>query len=119
VSSNQILKNINSWQLFQQVNDLESWIYSISEANRTPAQSPRWWRQFSFKAAYGLSQADHLSPATLDRLAFDFSRNRNLLRRYWEFRVKGSRLILKSKLALKFCVFFSSWWSTHAKRMWR
>jgi sphingomyelin phosphodiesterase len=71
----------------QQVNEYDSYIYSISEANRTPAQRPRWFRQYSFKQAFGLTD---LSPATLDRFVFDLSRNRNLLRRYWEFKVKAA-----------------------------
>lgn len=66
---------------------MESYIFSLSEANRTPAQSPRWFRQFAFREAFGVSD---LSPAGLDRLAFDMSRNRNLLRRYWEFKVKAA-----------------------------
>lgn len=58
----------------------------MSEANRTPQQAPRWFKQYSFREAFGLSD---LSPASLDRLVFDLSRNRNLLRRYWEFKVKA------------------------------
>lgn len=66
---------------------MESYIFSISEANNNQAQGPRWWRQFAFREAFGVTD---LSPAGLDRLAFDMSRNRNLLRRYWEFKVKAS-----------------------------
>lgn len=65
--------------------DFESYIYSISEANRTPAQNPRWFQQYSFRQAFG----GDLSPASLDRLVFDMSRNRNILRRYWEYKVKS------------------------------
>jgi sphingomyelin phosphodiesterase len=70
----------------QQVTDFESHIYSISEANRTPSQSPRWFRQYGFREAFG----GDLSPASLDRLVFDMSRNRNILRRYWEYKVKAA-----------------------------
>lgn len=71
----------------QQVNDFESYIFSISEANRTPGQPPRWFRQYTFREAFGLND---LSMASLDRLAFDISRNRQLARRYWEYNVKAA-----------------------------
>jgi len=70
-----------------QVNEYESYIYSVSEANRTPGQSPRWFRQYSFRDSFGLS---NFSMASLDQLVFNLSRNRNLLRRYWEYKVKGA-----------------------------
>jgi sphingomyelin phosphodiesterase len=66
-----------------QVNEAESWIFSLAEANRTPAIPPRWFRLYQFRQDFGLPD---LSPATLDRFAFDLSRNRNILRRYWEFK---------------------------------
>lgn len=43
--------------------------------------------QYSFRAGFGVTD---LSPAGLDRLAFDMSRNRNLLRTYWRFKVKDA-----------------------------
>lgn len=75
------------FSLLQQVNDMESYVFSLTEANNNPAQGPRWFRHFGFRQAYGVTD---LSPAGLDRLAFDMSRNRNLLRLYWEHRAKGA-----------------------------
>ncbi|CRK90511.1 CLUMA_CG004132, isoform A [Clunio marinus] len=74
-------------RLHYQVTDFESFIYSISEANLTPHLPPRWFRQYSFVEAFGLA---NMSMASLDQLAFNLSRNRNLLRRYWEFKVKAA-----------------------------
>lgn len=62
-------------------------MFSISEANRTPGQPPRWFRQYSFLSAFGVS---NLSMASLDALAFNISRNRNLARRYWEYNVRAA-----------------------------
>lgn len=64
---------------------MESYIFSMTEANNNPGAGPRWFRHFNFRQAYGVTD---LSPAGLDRLVFDMSRNRNLLRRYWEHRIK-------------------------------
>lgn len=70
---------------FQQVTESESYIFSVSEANATPHLAPRWFRQYAFAEAFGMQ---NLSPASLNTLVFDMSRNRNILRRYWEFKVK-------------------------------
>jgi len=69
-----------------QVNEAESFIYSISEANRNPAVVPRWYRHYSFREAFGIT---NFSPASLDQLVFSISRSRNLGRRVFEYRVKN------------------------------
>lgn len=56
----------------------------MSEANRNTAI--RWFKQYSFGEAWNMPR---ISPATLDELAFTLSRNRNLLRRYFEYKVKA------------------------------
>lgn len=66
---------------------MESYVFSLVEANNNPGAGPRWFRHFNFRQAYGVTD---LSPAGLDRLAFDMSRNRNLLRLYWQHRVKNA-----------------------------
>lgn len=70
----------------QQVNEAESYIYSISEARNNPSVPPRWHLHYSFRQAFGLN---NFSPAGIDQLVFDISRNRNLGRNLFRYRVKN------------------------------
>lgn len=70
---------INQFFLFfllQQVNDYESWIYNLTEANQNPTRNPLWYKQYSFKEAFGLQD---LSPSSLDALMYKFATNRELI----------------------------------------
>lgn len=75
----------------QQVNDYDSYMYSLTAANRSPSTSPAWFKAYSFKEAFGLQD---LSPASLDRLVNDMAASRALIRKYWEFKVKSGDLYL-------------------------
>lgn len=39
--------------------DIETWVYNLTEANETPDQRPRWYKEYSFKEHYGLSSLSH------------------------------------------------------------
>lgn len=70
----------------QQVNEAETYIFSISEAQRNPSVPPRWYRHYSFSQAFGIT---NYSPNNLDQLIFNISRNRNLNRQLFTYRVKS------------------------------
>jgi hypothetical protein len=68
----------------QQVNEKESWIYSITEANLNQATPPRWFRSSPFREEFMIPD---LSPASLDHWVTNtLARNRATLRRYHEIR---------------------------------
>lgn len=56
--------------------DFETWIYNLTEANLTPDQNPRWFKEYSFKEEYGLKD---LSPKSIDGLVKRFATDRELL----------------------------------------
>lgn len=60
-------------------------MFSISEARNNPAVPPRWFLHYSFRQAYGIT---NFSPAGIDQLVFNISRNRNLGRQLFRHRVK-------------------------------
>ena len=60
-------------------------MYSITEANQNPATPPRWFRHYSFREAFGITDT---SVASLDRFVVEMARNRNTIRRYWQYKVK-------------------------------
>ncbi|KAG5672942.1 hypothetical protein PVAND_003029 [Polypedilum vanderplanki] len=67
-----------------QVQEKESWIYSITEANLNPATFPRWYRQYSFRQFFNIPD---LSPASLDNFVTNnLARNRANLRHFYEFK---------------------------------
>lgn len=68
-----------------QVNEAETFIYSISEARNNPAVPPRWFQHYSFRQAFGIN---NFSPAGMDQLVFNISRNRNIGRTLFRYRVK-------------------------------
>jgi hypothetical protein len=55
---------------------LESWTYNLTEANLNPTESPKWYKQFSFKEAFNLTD---LSPKTLKQFAYDMAINHEKL----------------------------------------
>jgi sphingomyelin phosphodiesterase len=72
-------------ELFQ-VNEYESWIFNLTEANLNPGQSPRWFKQYSFKEDFGLQD---LTPASVDQLVYSMAKNKNRLNQFWTYKVKG------------------------------
>lgn len=41
--------------VLQEVADFETWIFNLTEANLTPEQRPRWFKEYSFKEQYGMT----------------------------------------------------------------
>lgn len=39
--------------------DYDEFIYNVTEANLTPEKSPRWYKLYSFKDAYGLQSLNY------------------------------------------------------------
>ncbi|KAG5672941.1 hypothetical protein PVAND_003028 [Polypedilum vanderplanki] len=75
-----------------QVNEVESWIFNLTEANLTPNQSPRWYKQYSFKESFNIQD---LSPASLDNLLKAMSQDRKLARNYFRYKIKDADPFLK------------------------
>lgn len=49
----------------QQIIDHETWIFNLTEANLNPSESPKWFKEYSFKDAFNLSD---LSPKSLGEM---------------------------------------------------
>lgn len=52
--------------------DHETWIFNLTEANLTPHKSPRWFKEYSFRDAYNVTD---LKPATLSHLVHNVWKN--------------------------------------------
>ncbi|CAO1438478.1 unnamed protein product [Diamesa hyperborea] len=78
-------------QIYEVIN-VESWIYNLTEANADDSKSPNWFKQFSLKESFEL---DDLSPATMTKFVDQLAGNKTKLQQYWEYKVKGSDLIMK------------------------
>lgn len=65
--------------------DSETWIYNLTEANLKGNATPKWFKLYSFKEAYGV---ESLSPTSLDRLVQNMATNRSLLEQYSRYFVK-------------------------------
>lgn len=48
-----------------EVVDQETYIFNLTEANLAPGQPPRWFKEYSFREEFGITD---LSPATLSKL---------------------------------------------------
>lgn len=48
-----------------EVNDHETWIFNLTEANSNPHQSPIWFKEYSFRDAFGVND---MKPKTLSDL---------------------------------------------------
>nr|XP_022899979.1 sphingomyelin phosphodiesterase-like [Onthophagus taurus] len=59
-----------------EVLDFESWTFNLTEANLTPNLSPNWFKQYSFKEAFGL---DNASPKSVKNLMYKMAQNHDLL----------------------------------------
>lgn len=60
----------------QEVINVESWIYNLTEANEKDSNSPNWFKQFSLKESFEL---DDLSPDTLTKFVDDLAVNKTKL----------------------------------------
>ncbi|XP_039300772.1 sphingomyelin phosphodiesterase-like [Nilaparvata lugens] len=65
----------SSWEL----QDYETFIYNVTEANLTPDSSPRWYRLYSFKEAYGVSS---MRPEDIRDLVYRMASNDTLMKEY-------------------------------------
>lgn len=60
----------------QEVINVESWIYNLTEANENDSKSPNWFKQFSLKESFEL---DDLSPATMTKFVDQLAGNKTKL----------------------------------------
>nr|AYV99638.1 venom polypeptide [Dolopus genitalis] len=75
-----------------QVTEHDTWIFNLTAANLSPDKNPTWFKEYSFRQAYGIND---LSPASLDKLLGTFSTDHELLKKYWEYKVKRGDPSLK------------------------
>lgn len=64
---------------------MESYYYSLTEANQNPGRRPIWELLYDFGVDFSLQ---NLSPAALDTLVNRFATNNAELTRYWQNKVK-------------------------------
>lgn len=55
-----------------EVIDHETWIFNLTEANLTPSQTPKWFKEYSFRDAFNVTD---LSPSTLSNLVNNTLKN--------------------------------------------
>lgn len=64
-----------------QINSHETWIYNLTEANKSPNENPAWFKEYNFQTEYGVP---NLSPASLSGLAYQFATTPSKLERVRE-----------------------------------
>lgn len=65
--------DVNTFEIIDQ----ETYIFNLTEANLTPEQSPNWFKEYSFREAFSVTD---LSPYSLSKLVNDtFRTDRNAL----------------------------------------
>nr|XP_019543354.2 sphingomyelin phosphodiesterase-like [Aedes albopictus] len=67
--------------------DHETWIYNLTEANQHPDRKPLWFKEYTFKEHFGLTD---LSPKSLDTLLQKLAHSEADLRQYWNVKQKNS-----------------------------
>ncbi|KAG4074682.1 hypothetical protein HA402_004553 [Bradysia odoriphaga] len=71
-----------------EVLDHETWIFNVTEANQSPDNPPKWFKEYSFKEFY---EVPDLSPVSLsDMLADKWMKEASLMTRFWQNKVKHS-----------------------------
>lgn len=71
-----------------EVIDVDTYIFNLTEANATPDRPPKWFKEYSFREAFGV---DDLSPYTLSKLVNETWRHdRQSLYKMWTFYHKMS-----------------------------
>lgn len=69
-----------SQTLLQAVKDFENWMYNLTLANANPDQQPLWYKSYSFKEEYGISDLTYNSlHVWFSKLASD----KDMLKRYY------------------------------------
>jgi sphingomyelin phosphodiesterase len=63
----------------QNILDIETWIFNLTEANTNANANPTWFKLYSFKDAYGVQS---LTPTEMDKLIHKLAANRSLLEEY-------------------------------------
>lgn len=76
----------------QEVINVESWIYNLTEANENDSKSPNWFKQFSLKESFEL---DDLSPATMIKFVDQLAGNKTKLQQ-----VQYIRLLAMSSISI-------------------
>ncbi|XP_058823032.1 sphingomyelin phosphodiesterase-like [Topomyia yanbarensis] len=71
--------------------DQETWIYNLTEANQHPTRKPNWFKEYTFKANYGLND---LSPNSLDGLVHKLANSESDLLQYWQLKQKSADPLL-------------------------
>ncbi|XP_011690160.1 PREDICTED: sphingomyelin phosphodiesterase-like [Wasmannia auropunctata] len=80
------------------VEDFENWIYNLTLANATPDQRPTWYKSYSFKEEYGLSDLTYNSlHIWLSKLSSD----EELLNRYYRHYFKQAEPSLRNECDAK------------------
>jgi len=64
----------------QTVKDFENWMYNLTLANANPGEPPLWYKSYSFKEEYGISNLTHDS---LDAWVKNLASNKSLLNLYY------------------------------------
>jgi len=72
--------------------DYEQWTYNLTEANENPKAEPRWFKQYSFKEAYGL---DKLELSSYHDLLQRMTTDASLLEKYRAFQYRDSPVHLE------------------------
>lgn len=65
------------------VSNYDQWIYNISEANENKNKSPRWYKLYSFKDAYGVNSMDYEAFHNITENMKNDKTNRTLLKQYY------------------------------------
>lgn len=74
-------------KFFQEILDQETWIYNLTEANLTLDQPPCWFKEYSFREHYNLTD---LSPRSLDQLLQRLAGSDEALYDYWRLKQKNA-----------------------------
>lgn len=63
------------------VKDFDNWMYDLALANEHPTQRPQWYRSYSFKNEYNLTD---LSLNSINDWLVDMKNNTDTLDRYYK-----------------------------------
>lgn len=72
---------LNYPMIIQVVEDIETWMYNLTNANETPEKRPLWFNSYSFKNEYNLSD---LSSESLNKMIVDMAKGSPILEVYYQ-----------------------------------
>ncbi|XP_033225368.1 sphingomyelin phosphodiesterase 1-like [Belonocnema kinseyi] len=75
------------------VEDYEMWIYNLDFANETPNRNPEWFKLYSFKEEYNLTDT---TPSSLNNFLVQMSKNDTIIKQYHKNFVKRAEPGLKA-----------------------